>query len=249
MRYRQSLTALCVSLSLVGGCGGGGYGGSGGLGGGGGGGYGGGGGGGNLTSAPGEASINAYFQAAHQSMLSAKDSSMNSWTLQFNRAPNASFTTFNGSANAYSTVNTVTINKNGMPVANSVSTDYFLLNPFVPLGSVASGGTPYAVVTSSMVPTSFTVGTPGSFENLTYYHDSTKAAVDINGAVSYTVTANNSTTLLVCLNAVLSNVTPQGTMDGLADGTETDCYTVNAAGSATLVSVTVTVSNATLKFQ
>ena len=247
MQNREPLAALCVSLALVAGCGGGGYGGGGGLSGGGGG-YGGG--AGNLMSAPGEAAVNAYFQAAHQSMLSAKDASNNSWTLQFNRVPNAGTTTFNGSAPAYSTVDTVTIKKNGTTVANSISTAYFMINPFVPLGNVSSTGTPYALVTSSFpLPASFTVGSNGSLENLTYYHDSTKATVDISQTGTYAVTANNASTVLVCFSVVLSNVTAQGTADGLANGTETDCYTVNAAGSATLVSVTVTVSNVTLKFQ
>src|SRR5438105_14170176 len=55
--------------------------------------------------------------------------------------------------------------------------------------------------------------------------------------------------VLTCFNTVISSVTAQGTADGLAAGTETDCYTVNAAGTAALFSITVTASGITLKFQ
>jgi hypothetical protein len=44
-------------------------------------------------------------------------------------------------------------------------------------------------------------------------------------------------------------VTATGTADGLAAGTETDCYTVDASGNAALFTITVTVGGVTLKFQ
>jgi hypothetical protein len=66
---------------------------------------------------------------------------------------------------------------------------------------------------------------------------------------TYSVSVNNSTTLLVCFDATISGVTMTGTADGLAAGTETDCYTVDASGNTALVSITVTVNGVTLKFQ
>lgn len=241
-------SGICAGLLLtLCACGGGGYGGGGG--GGGSGGYGGGG-GGNLSSAPGEAAVNAYVQASHQSSLTASNSG-NTYTLQLSSVANASPTTFNGSTPAYSTVDTLTVNKNGAQVAHSVSTSYFLLNPLVPLGKVSSTGTPYAIVTSSMpLPMTVTVGNSGiAFYNLTYYHDSTKSMVDASATATYSVTANNATTLLLCFNAVVSGVTAQGTTDGLANGTETDCYTVDAVGSATLTSIALAVSGTMLTFK
>ncbi len=238
MKSYNLVTAIALPMILVSGCGGGGYGG-------GGGGY-----VTNLSSAPGEAALAAYVQASHSTTLHATDSSGNSWTLQLSTAANAGTTTFNGIANAYSTVDTVTLDKNGTLVATNTSTSYFLLNPYVPLGKVSSSGTPYGVVTSSFpLPTTVTVGNSGAFDNLTYYHDTTQAVVDADEMATYSVEANNSTTLLTCFNTVISSVTAQGTADGLAAGTETDCYTVNAAGTAALFSITVTASGITLKFQ
>jgi len=227
MKSHSLATAIALPMILVSGCGGGGYGG---------------GGGGymmNLSSAPGEPALAAYVQASHSTTLHATDGSGNSWTLQLSTA-----------ANAYSTLDTVTLDKNGTLVATNTSTSYFLLNPYVPLGKVSSGQTPYAIVTSSFpLPATVTVGNSGAFDNLTYYHDSTLAVADADETTTYSVEANNSTTLLTCFNTVISGVTAQGTADGLAAGTETDCYTVNSAGTAALFTITVTASGVTLKFQ
>ena len=72
--------------------------------------------------------------------------------------------------------------------------------------------------------------------------------MDADETVSYSVTANNSTTLLLCLNFTIANVTQQGLTDGMDNGTEKDCYTVNAAGNAVLVSVAVMAGGTTLTF-
>ena len=241
---RTIKSGICAGLLLVlCGCGGGGYG----SGGSGGGGYGGG--GGYLSSAPGAAALNAYLQASHQSSLTASSAGIN-YTLQLNSVANAVPTTFNGSSPAYSTTETLTINKNGSMVVSSVSTLYFMLNPFVPLGRVASSGTPYAIVTSSMpLPATISTGNSGAFQNLTYYHDSTKATVDADEADTYAVSANTASSLFLCFNATVSGVTAQGTLDGLANGTEMDCYTVDASGTAALYSITVTVGGTTLTFK
>ena len=66
---------------------------------------------------------------------------------------------------------------------------------------------------------------------------------------TYSVSANNATTLLFCVNAVVSGVTAQGTADGLANGMESDCYSVNATGKATLTSIALTVGGAALTFK
>lgn len=238
MQYREIFAALGASLAVLVGCGGGGgYGG-----GGGGGGY-----GGNLMSAPGEAALTAYLQANHQGTLTATNSG-DSYTAQLSQVPNAGTTTFNGSAPAYSAVQTVTLSRNGTQVLTSSTTVYFMISPFVPLGQVSSTGTPYAVVTSSSIPTTLTVGSSSALESLTYYHDSTKATLDGNETDTFAVQARNASTLGLCLTTVISNVTAQGTTDGLADGTEVDCYTVNAAGTAALVSIQLTAGGVMLTF-
>ncbi len=156
---------------------------------------------------------------------------------------------FNGEAPAYSTVDTLALSKNGALVATSISTGYYLLNPYMPLGTTYSTGMPYGLVTSSTpFPTTLNVGDTGPVDNLTYYHDSTEAIIDAYETGTYSVVANNSTTLLMCLNFVVSDVTLSGMGDGLADSTESDCYSVDASGNAALVSITLMVNGGTLKF-
>lgn len=60
--------------------------------------------------------------------------------------------------------------------------------------------------------------------------------------------ANDASTLLFCLDATTSDVTAQGATDGLADGSESTCYTVDAAGDVTLTSISLTVSGMALTF-
>ena len=173
----------------------------------------------------------------------------NSYTLQLSSVPNAGTTTFNGTANAVSSVRTVTIDKNAALLSNSISTSYYLLNPFVPLGTIYGTGTPYAVVTSSFPPpATVDVGNSGAFANLTLYHDSTLTTVDADITERYSVQADNATSLMLCLNSSIANVTAQGGVDGLAAATESDRYTVDAPGNAALVSATVTVGGVTLNF-
>jgi hypothetical protein len=204
----------------------------------------------NLTSAPGDAAIAGFLQATHHVTLTAKDNANNNYTLQIDQVANSGTTTFNGSSPAYSATATVSLSQNGTQIATSVDTSYFLLNPVVPLGKVSSTGSPYALVTSSTpLPMTLTVGTSGSFDNVTYYHDATRAVIDAYEVATYTVTANNATSILYCIQSVISKTTAQGSTDGLADATEIDCYTITAAGMATLVSVSASVGSSTLKFQ
>jgi hypothetical protein len=84
---------------------------------------------------------------------------------------------------------------------------------------------------------------------MTYYHDSSMSIVDADEAATYSVKADDTTTLLVCLDSTITNVTAQGTADDLVDDGESDCYRVDDAGNATLVSVTLTVNGTTLTFQ
>jgi len=73
--------------------------------------------------------------------------------------------------------------------------------------------------------------------------------MDAQEAATYSVAANDSSTLLLCFTSVISNVSPSGAADGMAAGTETDCYAVDASGNASLSSITVTAGATTIKFQ
>jgi hypothetical protein len=203
----------------------------------------------NLSSAPGEATLEAYLQTSHQYSLSTTYGG-NSFTVQLYSSLNSGTTTFNGQAPAYSTSDTVNFYKNGALVVSGVSTSYFLLHPYVPLGSVGSTGIPYALVTSwTPFPVTLTVGSSGAGADITYYHNSSRYIVDANEADSYAVSANNPSTLRLCLNSTIFNTTAQGTNDGLGNDTESDCYTVDASGHAVLASITLSVNGVTLTFQ
>lgn len=203
----------------------------------------------NLSSAPGAMAMATYRQGAHKYTLKASNGA-NSYTLRVSNVPNAGTTKFNGAAPAYSSVDTVTLDENGVMIANSVSTDYFLLNPYVLLGRVSATGSPYGVViSSSPLPTTLEVGSSGDMDSLTDYHDSSMSMLDAQEDDTYSVKANNTTTLLLCEDSSITNVTAQGTADDLVDDSENDCYKVDAGGNAALISVTLTVNGVTLTFE
>ena len=75
------------------------------------------------------------------------------------------------------------------------------------------------------------------------------STVDADDVLTYAAKTHDSTSLLLCLDSTMTNVTAQGTTDDLVDDAESDCYTVDAAGNAALVSVTLTVNGVTLTFE
>ena len=205
------------------------------------------GGGGLLSSAPGETAFVNYLRSAHRHTLIATDSSGNTYTVLLNSEPDAVTTTFDGTAPAYRTVDVRTLKLEGVfggTLANTIATNYYLLNPYVPLGKISSTGTPYGLITSSTpLPSTFDVGTTGPVYSLTYYHDSSLTVIDGDETATYSAYAVDATTLKVCLSFVLSDVSLAGGSDGLVPGPEeTDCYSEDALGDMTLISIAIMVS-------
>ena len=203
----------------------------------------------NLNSAPGAAAVNAYVQASHSNTLNARDQSGNNWTAQLSTMPNPGTTTFNGIPNVSTAVQTVNIFENGVLAGNDIRTNYFLVNPYQPLGDVFTTGPVEIVSGGSPLPMTITVGQSGPLDTVTAYHDSTQSTVDATEVETFSVVANNPTTLLFCVNTVTSNVTAQGNLDGFSASTESDCYAVDASGNANLVKVVLTINGVTLTFQ
>jgi hypothetical protein len=116
--------------------------------------------------------------------------------------------------------------------------------------STSTGATPEGFVSSSFrLPATINVGDSGTIDTLTYYHDGTMSTVDADETTTYSVMGNDSTSLLLCLTSTISGVTAQGTADGLTNGTESDCYSVNASGTADLFSIALTIDGAELNFK
>src|SRR5579863_7598838 len=95
----------------------------------------------NLSSAPGQAALVAYLQTDHDTMLQGM-SGGHDYSLQVFNTPNAAATTFNGAAPAYISTLALPITEKGQPLGGSTFNNYYLLNPYVPLGRVAVGGSP-----------------------------------------------------------------------------------------------------------
>jgi hypothetical protein len=204
-----------------------------------------------LASAPGDSAFSAYLQASHQYSLSAVDNSGDTLTVDISSVPNPGTTSFNGFVGVDSSLDTATLKKNGVLVTTSVSTSYYTLNPYASLGNVSQTGSPYEVlVIHSPIPATVSAGDINTgLDSGTAYHDSTKTLVDGNIGDSYYTGVNNATSLLFCINSQTTNVSAQGLSDGLADATETDCYSDDSSGNINLVSIALVVNGQTLTFK
>ena len=173
--------------------------------------------------------------------LTATDASGNTYTAIFSQTPNNGTVMFNGQT-AYSSALSITILQNGATLATEASTDYYLENPFSPLGiSGSTNGTSWYFLFNSTTPypTTLTVGDSGPVGSGTYYDAATNASIG-SLTETYSVTANNPTTVLL-------NVYASGMLNGNQES-ETITYTVDAAGNIALSSVQVTVNGQTLTF-
>ena len=174
-------------------------------------------------------------------MLTATDSSGNTYTLNYSSTPGA-MATFNGQTASTSMIS-LTVTENGAVVATEDSTEYYLTNPYSPLGlsGTTSGVAWTAVVTgSSPLPTMLTVGTSGSLYSYVY-RDGTGNTIG-SLTETYTVTADSTTALFL-------NIDAAGTINGVQE-TETLTYLVASDGTVqALVEAKITVNGTTLTFQ
>ena len=174
-------------------------------------------------------------------MLTATDSSGNTYTINYSSTPGG-MATFNGQTASTSMI-ALTVSENGAVVATENSTEYYLTNPYSPLGlsGTTSGVAWTAVVTgSSPIPTTLTVGTSGSLYSYVY-RDGMGSTIG-SLTETYTVTADTTTALFL-------NIDAAGTINGVQE-TETLTYLVASDGTVqALVEAKITVNGTTLTFQ
>lgn len=187
----------------------------------------------NPMSVPGEAAVGAFLQGRHVSLLHSADGALAAVII----APLARHDTFNGVGPAYAATRTLKVRGADQQVTATATTRYFLASPFMPLGKVGAGGRPFGVVTVSFgLPTTLRAGDSGPLDHLTYFHDASGRVAEASETTSYTVEARDAQSLRLCLHSTVSEVTPDGASDGLAAGTESECYAVNPDGAAALES-------------
>ena len=198
----------------------------------------GGGGGGGGSSAPIPYDLNAlvsvYSQQSHSYTLSASNGG-NSYTLRLSHVPGPSATF--GTTTANTVVLSVDVYENGTLIASDATTRYFLLNPFQLLGDY-DATTGYATVYASQqaLPTAAMVGDSGAFDTGTIYYDTSFTTVF--GTLTDTWTLDAGPTF--CADTAESTAT--------GGDTESDCYTFDAGGAVTGLTITLLVNGVTLTF-
>lgn len=212
---------------------------------------------GKQATVPVQAAIQGYFQASSQVDFTATGplptkpkAAADIYTLHVSTTPNAGLTVFREQTQAHSAVQTVQVTKNGAPLATTSTTVFFLADPFVPLGRVAASGVPYATIINQYeLPPAADPGASGPFFNMTWYHDTDMSAVDGFMTGSYSVTTGEGGLARVCVKVDTARVTPQGSTDGVVEGTQVNCFRISGAGKATLESVEMPIGGQPLVFR
>jgi hypothetical protein len=172
--------------------------------------------------------------------LTATDSSGNMWTVTYSAVAGGT-AMFNGQ-NADTSAIALTISENGVVASTEDSTAYYLVSPYSPLGlSGTTNGVAWTAVISGYTPfpAMLTVGDTGPISTATYYDGMGNNIGSLTE--TYTVTANNATSLLL-------NIDGAGTINGVQE-TETLTYSIGSDGSVLgLTAVQVTVNGTTLTF-
>ena len=147
---------------------------------------------------------------------------------------------FEGSIRPYYTTTSTLKFTNCTPATTTGSDQSYSDSNYIPYGYVITSGTPsnnayYGVYsTTPNIPTSLTAGASGTIGTVNRYTSSSKAVSAGRSVVTYTSTAETSTTLL--LNLVSTVYDASNTLSS----TEIDTYRITTGGVATLIGVQIT---------
>lgn len=149
---------------------------------------------------------------------------------------------FDGKSAQGAEVNTITKSNNQL-INQSVSINYFTLNPLVFRGYTDSSGE-YSVATqTTTLPKLAKVGDSSPLLTENVYSDSSKRQHKGRYTQSWSLAQDSNNTALFCIDTstnMLLNVDPEGTT--------TECYKINAKGDILASQLTINAPNETIKF-
>ncbi len=193
-----------------------------------------------------------WNQSGHVTTLTAQSvkSPKDQYTLEVAFAPNTAATEFREQSPVYRSARTVTLSHNGIAGQPLLTTEYFLVNPYVPVGRVVGTGSPYAVIVHAYeLPKSVNGPASGNLYDMTWYHDNDMSVVDGYIIGTYQVALAEGNAVEVCVTETVARVTATGAKDGLGNSSQTSCHRIDTAGKVTLVSVAMPVGDEILTFR
>jgi hypothetical protein len=179
------------------------------------------------------------FSIASTTLTSTDDGT--AMTLQFSARANTGTATFNGVVAETGSLS-LTVLEGSTPVVTSISTAYYLPDPYIPLGRTVTANGVSEEVTFSRIyppPSTLTVGSNGTLDTALYYN-----AENVNiGAITeqYSVTANDA-------NSVKYTVFANGTVNG-AQESDTFVYTISNSGTVDLIEIDLVVNGGWVSFK
>jgi hypothetical protein len=194
-----------------------------------------------VATVPAQTAIINYMKAANSQIFNLYATNGCLGTLNSSKTNGTSQSAlFEGSVRPYSTSTTIVTYTNCTPAASTGVEQSYTDNSYIPYGYLVTSGTPsnnayYGVYLSTPnVPTSLTAGASGTIGTLNRYTNSTKLVSAGSAVVTYTSSAETSTTLLLNVVSTVNDAS-----NALAY-TATDTYRITTGGVATLLGGQIT---------
>ena len=180
------------------------------------------------------------FEQTSQSYDLMATSGANTYSLQISSVPGSS-AAFDG-ITADTATSTVTFFTNGTLTSTDISTLFYLTSPYESIGGIDATSGEVAVYSGQRVlPIAAKVGDSGTADTQTVYTDSSLTTVIGTITDTWTLSAGTGNDAILCLDSKGTNAS--------GPFTETDCYTIDPAGDALALIITLTESGQTLVFQ
>ena len=172
--------------------------------------------------------------------IKAQDANYNIYSIQYSSMPGQP-ATFQSTPASSATI-TEAFSENNTQSSNDIWTNYYTLSPFQLLGSSANYPGGSEVVNNWQAPpATATVGQQFLLMTSTLYHDSTNSIADGTLTESVGLSANTTTTALLCFTDTVQ-LTQAGINDNLYEGTTSKCYIIDPAGNLLGMQITTPVN-------
>lgn len=143
---------------------------------------------------------------------------------------------------------TQALSENSSTLQTITSTNYYIQSPYQFLGSVSNVPGGSEVVNSFQVaPVSGLVGQTFPSYAATVYRDSTNVVVDATLTETIGLSADTSTTALLCLTDTIQ-LTQAGISDNLSGGTYSNCFRIDPNGNVLGLQITTQINGMPMLF-
>lgn len=164
----------------------------------------------------------------------------NTYTLNIAYLPGA-MSSFNGQPADTAKLTSI-LSEDGVLITSNVTTEYFTISPYFPLGAINTNGQVTVDTNQTPLPVYAVAGQTNLYDTNTTYTDNTLTTIYSIASSTWSLSQDTSATAFSCINMV-------GTIIGVGATSESDCYQIDESGNVLSLQVFLLVNGTTLVFQ